>query len=85
MKVMLRDGLLYYRYVVLPLSVACVLSLVKYSVIFAINFVLTVMIAAAPPAIQNLTAQYVQFLLELARSDETFVDQDRIFVRILIM
>ncbi|KAK7689838.1 hypothetical protein QCA50_006477 [Cerrena zonata] len=39
MRVLLRDGLLYY------------------SVIFAINLVLTIMIAAAPPGLQNVTAQ----------------------------
>lgn len=29
------------------------------SVIFAINLVLTLMIATAPPGLQNITAQYV--------------------------
>lgn len=42
MKVLLRDGMLYY------------------SVIFSVNLVLTLMIVAAPPGVQNITAQTEQ-------------------------
>ncbi|KAI0785123.1 hypothetical protein C8Q75DRAFT_809308 [Abortiporus biennis] len=47
MRVLLRDGILYY------------------SVIFSINLVLTLMIASAPPGIQNITAQ-LEYLLTVA-------------------
>ena len=35
------------------------------SVIFVINLILTIMIVAAPPGLQNITAQYVSSSLEL--------------------
>jgi len=47
MRVLLRDGILYY------------------SVIFAVNVVLTLMIASAPQDIQNITAQ-LEYLLTVA-------------------
>lgn len=47
MRVLMRDGILYY------------------SVIFAVNVVLTFMIAFAPPDIQNITAQ-LEYLLTVA-------------------
>lgn len=59
-KVLLRDGILYYRSVVDQLS--CYDSFMcDNSVIFAVNLVLTLMIAAAPPGLQNITAQYVVY------------------------
>ena len=64
MRVLLRDGLLYYRsvwykYPAVSHPVSSLTLLSPYSVIFAINLILTLMIAFAPPGLQNVTAQYV--------------------------
>ena len=58
-RVLLRDGILYYRYAFL-LGLAYQERLIlSFSVIFAVNAVLTIMIIAAPSGLQNITAQFV--------------------------
>lgn len=65
-RVLLRDGMLYWRYVATH-GLPEILRLMNIfsSVIFVVNLVLTLMIATAPPGLQNITAQ-LEYLLTVA-------------------
>lgn len=60
LRTFLQDGLLYYGYVqyyLLVFGYCLLIYRLNTSVIFSVNLVLTIMIPAAPPGIQNITAQ----------------------------
>ena len=85
-RVLLRDGILYYRSVNEDCSgsfLCRVSAHVGRSVIFAVNLVLTLMIATAPPGLQNITAQSACFahLRSLHVANDGGSKQVGVFVR----
>ena len=56
-RVILQEGVMYYRYVVGEACCHVSSDHTPYSVLFCVSLVLTLMISIAPPGLQNVTAQ----------------------------